>query len=154
MFSGHVYDGADGRALAGAQVVSSQGARTLTDEQGYFELDARLPAAPATDREALPATMALSISAPGHRGERLLGLPLLNDSRHLIVDLMPGAGVADQDRSHVQARARQRATGRISARSSPSGASSWSYVQLSGVRSVRHLRNCAVCRNRSPSMWS
>ena len=33
---------------------------------------------------------------------------MLNDSRHLIVDLMPGAGIANQDRSHVQARARQR----------------------------------------------
>jgi len=39
-----------------------------------------------------------------------------------------------------------------SARLNRTGLSSWSYVQDSGSRSGRHRTNCAVCRNRSPSM--
>ncbi|ATE70426.1 SpoIID/LytB domain-containing protein [Lysobacter capsici] len=108
VFSGHVYDQVSGRPLGGAQVRSSQGTRTNTDDQGYFELPATLPAALNRDSEALPATIELSIAAANHRTQRLLGLPLLNDSRHLIVDLMPGAGSASEDRSHVQTQARQR----------------------------------------------
>lgn len=108
VFSGHVYD-RSGRPLAGAQVRSSQGARTSTDDDGYFEFSAQLPRALARDSEALPAAFEISISAQGHRSQRLTGLPLLNDSRHLIVDLDAGAGSeVVVDRSHVQVRARQR----------------------------------------------
>jgi len=39
-----------------------------------------------------------------------------------------------------------------SARLNRTGLSSWSYVQDSASRSGRHRTNCAVCRNRSPSM--
>lgn len=108
VFSGHVYDEVGGRALNGAQVRNSQGGRTTTDDHGYFELQATLPAALTRDSEALPATIELSIAATNHRTQRLIGLPLLNDSRHLIVDLMPGTGSASEDRSHVQTQARQR----------------------------------------------
>lgn len=44
--------------------------------------------------------------------------------------------------------------GSTSARSKPTTSSSWAYVQLCGARSGRMRRNCAVCRKRSPSMWS
>ncbi|WP_363799119.1 SpoIID/LytB domain-containing protein [Lysobacter firmicutimachus] len=109
VFSGHVYDRGDGAPVAGARVRSSQGEQALTDAAGYFELQARLPRAQAADREALPADIELRVAGAGYRSQRLSGLPLLNDSRHLIVDLEPGAGVAVVDRRHVQARARERA---------------------------------------------
>lgn len=108
VFSGHVYD-RSGRPVAGAQVRSSQGAGTTADGEGYFEFSAQLPRALARDSEALPATVEITVSAKGYRSQRLTGLPLLNDSRHLIVDLEAGAGsTVVIDRSHVQARARQR----------------------------------------------
>ncbi|UJB18462.1 MULTISPECIES: SpoIID/LytB domain-containing protein [Lysobacter] len=106
--SGHLYDRASGRPLAGAQVRSSQGARTTSDREGYFELSATLPRALASDSEALPATFDLSIEHSGYRGQRLSGLALLNDSRHLILDLDRGDGLIAMDRRHVQQRARQR----------------------------------------------
>ena len=43
---------------------------------------------------------------------------------------------------------------RISARSKLTGSSSCSNVHERGSRSGRHRTNCAVCRNRFPSMWS
>ncbi|MGO1070285.1 SpoIID/LytB domain-containing protein [Lysobacter sp. CA199] len=108
IFSGNVYDRASGRPLAGAQVRSSQGTRASTDANGYFELSATLPRSLAGDSEALPATLDLVIGHIGHRIQRLSALPLINDSRHLIVDLDPGTGTVRTDRSHVQQRARQR----------------------------------------------
>ncbi len=104
--SGHVYDRASGRPLADAQVRGSRGEHARTDAAGYFELSAALPAAPA--EPGLPATLDLTVQAPGHRAQRLQGLPLLNDSRHLILDLEPGSGAQAIDRRHVQQRARQR----------------------------------------------
>ena len=41
---------------------------------------------------------------------------------------------------------------KITASSSGATTSSWSYVQSLGFLSVRHLRNCAVWRNRFPCM--
>lgn len=108
MFSGHIYDHDSGRPLVGAIVRSTQGAKTVSDDQGYFELSATLPRGLANDSEAVPATIDLSIEQAGYRGQRLSGLPLLNDSRHVVIDLDRGSGIAQTDRRHVQQRARQR----------------------------------------------
>jgi len=108
VFAGRVFDAVDGRPLAGANVRDSQGGRAVTDADGRFELQARLPAARAAADDALPATIDLRIEAPGYRGRELAGLPLLNDARALIVDLEPGQGLARSDRRHVQQRARLR----------------------------------------------
>ncbi|ROU08077.1 SpoIID/LytB domain-containing protein [Lysobacter enzymogenes] len=105
VFSGRVFDAASGKPLAGASVRSSQGGRTRSDRDGYFELPAQLPAG-AADTDALPATLDLTIESPGHRRRVFAGLPLLNDARALIVDLEPGQGLARSDRRHVQQRAR------------------------------------------------
>lgn len=105
VFAGRVFDAASGAPLAGATVRSSQGGRARSDRDGYFELSAQLPAQAAA-AEALPATVDLTVEAPGHRGRELAGLPLLNDARSLIVDLEPGQGLIRSDRRHVQQRAR------------------------------------------------
>lgn len=105
LFVGRLYDAASGRPLAGAEVRSSQGGRARSDRDGYFELQAQLPAARAGS-EDLPATIDLRVEAAGYRGRELAGLPLLNDARALIVDLEPGRGLARSDRRHVQQRAR------------------------------------------------
>lgn len=105
IFSGHVYDRVSGLPLAGARVRSSQGERASADRDGYFELSASLPESLADDGDAVPATLDLSIEHAGFRAQRLSGLPLLNDSRHMIVDLDPGLGITPTDRRHVQQRA-------------------------------------------------
>ncbi|ALN60047.1 SpoIID/LytB domain protein [Lysobacter enzymogenes] len=105
VFSGRVFDAASGDPLAGARVRSSQGRRTRSDRDGYFELPAQLPVE-ASAADALPATLDLTVESPGHRGRVFAGLPLLNDARALIVDLEPGQGLARSDRRHVQQRAR------------------------------------------------
>jgi cellulose biosynthesis protein BcsQ len=96
-------------------------------------------------------------------------MPLAHDARKPMFDLKPSDGAIGATGDFVrrcyedfEALALDVTTRlgllaqapRISARSKLTGSSSCENVHDRGVRSGRHRTNCAVCRNRGPSMWS
>ena len=99
-FEGRVFDARTGLALGGARVRLT-GIEAKTDADGTFVL--QRPAPPAGDM-ALPAADDLMVSADGYVTQ-VRGAPFLVEGRtRWILDLEPGAGVAEVGERHKMLR--------------------------------------------------
>jgi len=104
--SGHVYDRDSGQPLAGLQVVSNRGDRSVTDYNGRFELLLRAAPELSTETEALPETTQINITGKGYQ-QQLRNVALYHDDHNLILDLSRGTAQV-RDLAHVQSSGLER----------------------------------------------
>jgi hypothetical protein len=118
---GHVVDAGTLRPVPQAPVrLKRAGSQTLTNQEGYFWLNAPT-GRPQAVAGAPPPADDLVVEALGYKVYRLANVPLLETDTHFVIDLEEGSGETGRDEGHKLLRPLEDAAGPLAPSGSPGG---------------------------------